>query len=304
MAIPIKLEKIIDYFKDYSDLRYVDKGGYKIVYSGKIGDRKEAIKIFILPNKEEISAPEELKDDLIKESKKRIIRELFLLKQSKSPFIVKLGQIMPTEGEIDNKQVIYYSEEFLEGSNLANLIKNKYRPNKREIIELLLCLIDAVRELWHELNAVHRDIKPLNVIKTNNDKRPFVLLDLGIAFIINETPLTIDPGNRFPPGTTKYLAPEMLNPTFRGNLDFRSDLYTTGITVFEFAAGIHPLARDGDDLLATLSRIANEKPKKLIDLRPDLPIELCEVIDQFIKKMVALRPSNMGHLMKKIEEMK
>lgn len=304
MSTRIPIEKIKAFFNEYTQIKYEDKGGFKLVYSGFKGGKKEAIKIFILPSEDEISAPDEIKQELIEESKKRILRELLLLEKSKSPYIVKLGNLLPTDGEIDNQVIICYSEEFLEGPNLATLIKNNYLPDKQEIITLLICLLHAVNDLWVSLKVVHRDIKPLNIIKTTVKDRPFVLLDLGIAFIINETPLTVNPNNRFPPGTIKYLAPEMLNPNFRGNIDFRSDLYTIGITVFEFAAGIHPLAKDGDDLIVTLSRIATEKPKQLQDYRQDLPEVLCDVINQLIKKVVALRPSNLQSLMKKLEEMR
>ncbi len=304
MSTRIPIEEIKTFFNEYSQIKYEDKGGFKLVYSGLLGSKKEAIKIFILPTQNDMSVPDEIKQDLMEEAKKRIIRELLLLEKSESPYIVKLGNLPPTEGKIDNQDIIYYSEEFLDGPNLAKLIKNKHLPDKKDIITLLICLLHAVTDLWGNLRTVHRDIKPLNIIKTTIQDRPFVLLDLGIAFIINETPLTINPMDRIPPGTTKYLAPEMLNPNFRGNLDFRSDLYTIGITAYEFAAGIHPLARDGDDLIATISRIAREKPRRLQDYRNDLPEELCDVINQLIKKVVALRPSNVQSLIKKLEEMK
>ena len=58
--------------------------------------------------------------------------------------------------------------------------------------------------------------------------RPFVLLDLGIAFSVFDTPLTFDAQNRMPPGTFRYLAPEMLQLNFRETIDFRSDVYAAG----------------------------------------------------------------------------
>ena len=296
--ISIPIEKIQEFFSDYTDVEYIDKGGFKIVYKGTIGDKKEALKLFMLPNEKDIYSPDELKNELIEESKKRIIRELQILEKSKSPYIVKLGNLKPNEGKIDDYHFICYSEEFLEGENLATLIRNNYKPKEKEIIDLLICLFKAVENIWTDSKAVHRDIKPLNIIKTNDLLRPFVLLDLGIAYIINETPLTVEPSQRLPPGTTRYFAPEMLMPNFRGNLDFRSDLYTIGVTAYEFAAGIHPLAKQGDDLGVTFSRILNEKPKSLCDYRDDFSSEICAFINQLLKKVVALRPSNIKSLIK------
>ena len=100
-------------------------------------------------------------------------------------------------------------------------------------------------------------------MKTRNPARPFILLDLGIAFAVNETSLTYRPEERMPPATYRYLAPEMLHPGFRERIDYRTDLYTTGMTVYEYAAGKHPLAKDVDDLMETISRALRELPTPL-----------------------------------------
>ena len=80
-------------------------------------------------------------------------------------------------------------------------------------------------------------------MKLNRSDRSYVLLDLGIAFSIVDTPLTFDPSHRLPPGTYQYIAPEILQPNFRESLDFRSDVYAAALTVYEYAAGQHPLAK-------------------------------------------------------------
>jgi serine/threonine protein kinase len=131
--------------------------------------------------------------------------------------------------------------------------------------------------------------------------RRYVLLDLGIAYSVVDTPLTFDASHRMPPGTFRYLAPEMLQIGFRDSIDFRSDLYTAALTVYEYAAGLHPLAKDKDDLIATLSRIARESPKSLGEHRPDLSTFLISTVDQMLKKIPALRPSNINMLIDKLE---
>ena len=80
-----------------------------------------------------------------------------------------------------------------------------------------MCLLRCVQELWRH-GYVHRDIKPHNVMRTGNPDRPFVLLDLGIAFAVNETSLTFRPGERMPVATYRYLAPEMLRRIFGSEL--------------------------------------------------------------------------------------
>lgn len=108
--------------------------------------------------------------------------------------------------------------------------------------------------------------------------------------------------NRLPPGTYRYLAPEMLQPGFRESLDFRSDIYSAALTIYEYAAGQHPLAKSKDDLIATLSRIVRESPKSLGEYRADLSPFFISTIDQMLKKIPALRPSNINMLINKLEK--
>jgi serine/threonine protein kinase len=138
-------------------------------------------------------------------------------------------------------------------------------------------------------------------MKTAIPQRPFVLLDFGIAFAINETNLTVAPTNRPPLGTWRYMAPEMLRPNFRDNISFRSDLYTTAQTVFEYAVGQHPLAKTADDLVQTISRIIGQEASLLEDKRPDLPRPFCNLINQMMKKAPALRPGNLDLLVGQVE---
>ena len=88
----------------------------------------------------------------------------------------------------------------------------------------------------------------------------------------------------------------MANPNFRGNLDFRTDLYTIALTVFEYAAGQHPIAHDSDDPIRTVSRALHESPKPLQNFRPDFTPEFCKLVDQLLKKKPALRPANLDAL--------
>ena len=158
---------------------------------------------------------------------------------------------------------------------------------------MLRCLLEAIRALWTFQNTVHRDIKPGNIIATDLDARPYVLLDLGIAYNVKEPGLTAKP--EFIPATPRYMAPEMLDPNFRENLSYRADLYAAGVTVFEFATGgTHPLSRTADDLIRTITRILHQEPRRLANERPDLPAALTGLIDQFNKKNPALRPGNLN----------
>ena len=140
-------------------------------------------------------------------------------------------------------------------------------------------------------------------MRTDDEAAEFILLDLGIAFAVNETSLTFRAENRMPMATYRYLAPEMLRPDFRDRIDYRTDLYTTGMTVYEYAAGRHPLARDADDLMQTISRALRQPPTPLHQHRSDLPTDFCTLVDGMLKKRPALRPANLRMLFQRLERM-
>jgi serine/threonine protein kinase len=231
------------------------------------------------------------------ENTKRLIREIKLLGDCNSPFLVKLATLPPTSVVIDSKDYLVYSEELLAGDSLRKLIQNRHNPDIKELATLGLCCIGAVEELQSH-SAIHRDIKPDNVVATGDPNRPYVMLDLGVAYVVGGTPLTANPA--MVAGTRFYLAPEMLSADFRDNLDFRADLYAIGLTIYEFATQKNPFMHSKDTVYNTIQRIATYKPVALHSLCPDLPADFCKVVDLLLKKRPHLRP-NLGHIKKILE---
>ena len=223
------------------------------------------------------------------------MREINILSTLKCPEVVKLGSLPPKEVRIDGQDFIAYSEEFLEGKTLWDILREGgKKPTEAELRTLFTSLINAIEEM-RKKKTVHRDIKPPNVMKLANPKRPFILLDLGIAFVIGETALT----NAGFPRTNRYMAPEMIQPNFRESLDYRSDLYTTALTIYEYGAQRHPIAGNLEDSMVTISRAVHEIPAPLYKHRPDLPTNFCDTIDQLLKKKPSLRPANLKALLAK-----
>ncbi len=295
--IPPSLESIKEKFPELKDLQPLKSGGFKAVYRAKIKGKDEAFKVIQLPMLESEDASVAFR----KEAVGRIRREVEVLGKCPAPELVKLGAISLKYFDIERRDYVAYSEEFLEGVDLADLIrKSKDFPPEKELKTLFRCLLRAIKALW-DMGYIHRDVKPLNVMKLPNSSRPFVLLDLGIAFSVRETALTYNPQERLPPATYRYMAPEMAYPDFRKNLDYRSDLYSAALTVFEYGAKVHPLARDADDFLQTISRVVREPAKPLKKFRSDLSEEFCQLIDQLLKKRPALRPSNLDRLISMME---
>lgn len=275
------------------NLTLFKQGGFKAVYKGLIKGQNEAIKVIYIP-------PVEIDDEGYREEIiARVLREIESLRKCACDSIVRLGSLPPELITLDDNEYVVYSEEYLDGDSLRDRVKQNYNPYFNELKNLSISFFEAIRFLKNN-DLIHRDIKPDNVIALRDSKRPYVILDLGIAFKLHGTALTRD--SRYRPGTLPYMAPEMFSPRFRETLDYRSDLYSAGITLYEYAAGKHPIARRGDEDYTTMYRIIHTTPIPLFEQRPDLPKDFCRMVDQLIKKLPALRPSSIDLLLKKVKE--
>ncbi len=278
---------------ELNDLELIDEfaeGSYKTVYRVNVNSRIEALKVLYVP---EIKGD----DNLVQQENyiKRINREFKLLESLQSPYVVKLGSIKQRTIKLSNRKYLIYSEELVGGNPLDKMISEKYIPTMKEAAQLLFCGLDVIKEIW-TYKTIHRDIKPGNIMFTGNKTRPYVILDFGIAFIIGDTLLTLV-GNT--PCTPAYIAPEMLKSGFRDNIDFRVDMFSLGVTAYEFTSGVHPFIKDNQ--YNTFKSIAEDNAKPLTELREDLPHEFCLLIDQLLKKKSSLRP-NINILINKMKD--
>jgi serine/threonine protein kinase len=289
-------DRILAAFPELTDLQWFAQGGFKAVYKATVAGVCEMFKLVCLP---QLGTSDAEKLAYRKESLGRIRREVELLGKCSRPELVKLGTVAPKLVVIDASEYVGYTEEFLPGDNLATILGVRGdKPSEADARRLLLSLLRAIEELWGVHRTVHRDIKPANVVRLPDPTRPFVLLDLGIAYGLLETGLTYGGGA---PCTPRYLAPEMARPDFRRDLDYRTDLYTAALTVFEYSAQIHPLARTQDDLIQTISRALTQPPRALKTERPDFSDSFCRLVDQMLKKKPQLRPSNLPALIADME---
>lgn len=294
---PPSIEGIIAAIPGIRDLSLLNAGGFKAVFKANINGIHEALKFIEIPSYGDLSEEDRKREQT--ELRSRIFREIDILEKIDIPEIVKIGSVKKTEATIDDKEYIYYSEELIDGNDLRHIIRsNGARPEEPELRRLLITLLQAIKVLWSH-GYIHRDIKPANVMKTTNPQRPFILMDLGIAFSVDETGITNNTAEI--PATIQYIAPEMLSRGFRSTIDFRSDLYASALTVYEYAAFRHPLVREADDVGTTVYNALKKTPKKLKEHRIDLSGVFCGWIDSMLKKKPALRPSNIETIINSLE---
>jgi serine/threonine protein kinase/WD40 repeat protein len=127
-------------------------------------------------------------------------------------------------------------------------------PGLRERLEIFLQACDG---LWHahQRGVIHRDISATNVMVTEIDGKPMAkLIDFGLSVLTERG--ADAPGSGTLMGTVAYMSPEQLREPHHA-VDFRSDVYSMGVLLFELITGERPYAVTSErDALSTYSTLA------------------------------------------------
>ena len=136
----------------------------------------------------------------------------------------------------------------------------------------------------HTAGILHRDLKPGNVMITEDDR--VKILDFGLAKLFAPRPgwdaETVVGGESSPGvtlGTVGYMSPEQ---ALGKTLDARTDLFALGVVLFEMATGRAPFA--GGTVAAVLDQLLNRPPPSLQTLNADLPASLAAVVYKALEK--------------------
>jgi serine/threonine-protein kinase len=125
----------------------------------------------------------------------------------------------------------------------------------------------------HSEGIVHRDVKPANIMVT--DDGTIKLLDFGLAKMANvnvtKTGATM--------GTAAYMSPEQARgePT-----DHRTDLWSPGVVMHEMLTGVRPFKGEYEQVV--LYEIMNEEPATLTSLRPEVPETIAGIVARLLRK--------------------
>lgn len=163
--------------------------------------------------------------------------------------------------------------EYAKGCTLKDYLQNKGVLSPQEVmnysVEILSALVHA-----HSKNIIHRDIKPQNVLLTNEGT--VKVTDFGIAKLPSDDPLSVSCNTV---GTVDYISPEQAAGK---PIDCRSDLYSLGIMMYEMGTGKLPFVAENPMAVAYMQ--ISDKPTPPTQLNPDLPKGLEQVILRAISK--------------------
>ncbi|MFL6128350.1 MAG: Stk1 family PASTA domain-containing Ser/Thr kinase [Mycobacteriales bacterium] len=173
----------------------------------------------------------------------------------------------------------YIVMEYVEGRTLRDVLKTEGRLMPRRAMEVVADVCAAL-DFSHRNGIVHRDVKPGNVMITRTGA--VKVMDFGIARAVADNAATVTQTAAVI-GTAQYLSPEQA----RGeNVDARSDVYSTGVLLFELITGHPPFT--GDSPVAVAYQHVRENAPPPSTINPDVPPEL----DAIVLKAMAKNPAN------------
>ncbi|MGA1145879.1 MAG: Stk1 family PASTA domain-containing Ser/Thr kinase [Candidatus Nanopelagicales bacterium] len=222
----------------------IGRGGMAEVHEGRdlrLG-RRVAIKIL---------RPDLAKDPAFQARFRREAQSAAALNHPNIVAVYDTGEDVLTDPEGQDVVVPYIVMEYVDGMTLRQLLASGRRLLPERALEIAAGVLTAL-DYAHRHGIVHRDIKPANVMLTRTGD--VKVMDFGIARAINEAGQTMTSASAVM-GTAQYLSPEQA----RGEVvDARSDLYSTGVLLYELLVGRPPFS--GDSAVAIAYQHVSEMP--------------------------------------------
>lgn len=241
----------------YELLEKIGEGGMAQVYKAKCHILNRFVAIKILKN--------EFNEDSTFIEKFR--REAFAAASLTHPNIVQIYDV----GRDNNLNYIVF--EFVDGPTLKDVIRKYNNLDNQAILNYSIQICKALM-CAHKNGIIHRDIKPHNILVTNEGT--LKVTDFGIAKAATSS--TVTSGEKIL-GTPYYLSPEQA----RGDsVDTRSDLYSFGIVMYEMCAGVVPFV--GDNLVTVVLKHVQEAPKPPIEMNAEITESLNNIVLRLLQK--------------------
>ncbi|MCL4515240.1 MAG: Stk1 family PASTA domain-containing Ser/Thr kinase [Firmicutes bacterium] len=254
----------------YQILEKIGEGGMALVYKARCTLLHRIVAVKIL-------RPQYASDE---EFVERFRREAQSAASLSHPNVVNIYDV----GEVGD--IYYIVMEYIEGQSLKDLIRQEAPLPAPTALRIAGQICEALQHA-HEHNIVHRDIKPHNILLTNDGR--VKVTDFGIARAASSATLT---QTGFVIGSVHYFSPEQAKG---GQIGPQSDLYSLGVVMYEMLTGKVPF--EGDSPISIALKQIQENPKPPVELNPSLPAGVQEIILKAMAKDLKVRYSRAGEML-------
>jgi len=255
----------------YEILEQVGNGGMATVYKAKchVLNRYVAVKVL----RDEFTTDEEFV--------KRFNTEAQAAASLTHPNIVSVYDV-GSEGDLH-----YIVMELVKGKTLKDIINEDGGVSWKWSVNVAIQIASAL-ETAHKNNIVHRDIKPHNIIITEDGIAK--VTDFGIAKAVSNSTITAF-GSTI--GSVHYFSPEHARGGFTGP---KTDLYSLGVVLYEMVTGKLPF--NADTPVSVALKHMQEQPKEPIEINPEIPKSVNDVIMKAMQKDINLRYQTATEMLK------
>lgn len=188
-------------------------------------------------------------------------------------------------------EFVFLAMELVRGQTLRQLIRRDAPLPVRQALDLTDGILRAL-DAAHSAGLVHRDVKPENVLVGASGVK---VADFGLARAVTTDTLTGDSDVLL--GTAAYLSPEQVES---GKADERSDVYSTGLLLFEMLTG--EKAFPGDTPINVAYQHVHGTMPRPSDAVPSIPAEIDELVLRATAKDPAARPANAGAMLRELQQ--
>lgn len=246
----------------YEILAVVGRGGMGTVYRAKDVELGQEVAIKTLRS-------EFLADDSILERFKSEIRLTYRITHRN---VVRTHYFGEWSG------AYYLTMEFVEGVTLRQLLDTRGHLSVPSTLAIGTQLAESLA-VAHDQGVIHRDIKPQNLLL--DPEGVLKVMDFGIARLAERTSSITEVG--LVVGTPAYMSPEQL---LADEVDARSDLYSTGLVLYECLTGRLPF--EARSAVALISKVLTEQPAPPTQINADIP----SALSSLILKLLAREPGD------------
>ena len=180
---------------------------------------------------------------------------------------------------VDNNLTYYIVMELIQGKTLKEIIIQEQGPLPWKWSINVSIQIASALEMAHKNNIIHRDIKPHNIIITEDGVAK--VTDFGIAKAVSNSTITAF-GKTI--GSVHYFSPEHARG---GYTDAKSDIYSLGVVMYEMVTGRVPF--DADTPVSIALKHMQEEPVEPKEINPNIPDAVNKIILKALQKEPALR---------------